>query len=344
MQSTSGPDQPPVKRSLKKGPGLLISISIVSMLCFLCIVAWVNWPKARLAPEPLNPELKSLISRIPGKSDALIYVGMKDIRRSPFWQHVMPDSMKKAPFVSMGARLDSLTKIRGIVMSEDIDTLFLSFRRTGFRKNNFLGLASGDFAEKIPESFLKEKSVETGSAAGKACYSLDSNFWICPLGPKKIAVASSREMIEEFLEPSGNFFRRDSLSASLIDKAVYKSHLWFALPSAEWTDGALQSLTSANRDMKGVGNLNRIRHLALSAKFSDGIKAETEWVYKTRRAAFFASTFLWGATKLSGLSESRTSRQTRELLDRVKIQQNLESVIIRTELPEAIFRKTGSAP
>ena len=344
MQPTPGPDQSPVKRSLKRGPGLLISISVISMFCFLAVVAWVNWEKPRIQPEPLNPGLKNLISRIPGKSDALIYIGMKDIRESPFWKTVMPDSMKKMPIISMGGKLDSLTKSRNIVMSEDIDTLLISFRQEGFRKNDFIGLATGSFAEKIPEPFLRENSAESALAAGKNYYRLDRNFWLCSLGPKKVAVASSRTILENFLAPSGSFFDRDSLSSALIDKAVYKSHLWFALPSAKWTNGALQSLTSANRDMTGVGNLNRIRHLALSAKFNDGIEAETEWVYKTRRAAFFASTFLWGAAKLSGLSESRTSRQTRELLDRVKIQQNLESVIIRTKLPEELFRKTGARP
>jgi hypothetical protein len=342
MQSNAGPEETAQKRSLKKGPGLLISISIVSMLLFLGVVLWVNWAKPRIEPEPLNRDIGSLVNRIPGKSDALIYLGMKDIRSSSFWRKVMPDSMKKAPIIRMGGKIDSLMNSRGIVMSEDLDTLLLSFRRAGFKKNDFIAVASGNVSGKLPESFLKLNSQESAPTEGRNCYALDRNFWVCPLGPRRIAVASSREMLEGFLKPSGSFFQRDSLSAVLIDKAVYKSHLWFALPSPEWTNSALQSLTSANSDMKGVGNLNRILHLALSAKFNDGIEAETEWVYRTRRAAFFASTFLWGAARLSGLSESRTSHQTRELLDRVSIQQNLESVIIHTDLPESIFRKTGN--
>ncbi len=342
MQSPSGPEETPQKRSLKKGPGLLISISLISMLLFLCVVLWVNWSKPRIEPEPLSRDVRSLVERIPGKSDALIYLGMKDIRNSSFWRKVMPDSMKKAPIVRMGGKIDSLMNSRGIVMTEDVDTLLLSFRRAGFKKNDFIAVASGSFSGKIPESYLKLQSVESAQAEGRNCYALDRNFWVCPLGPRKVAIASSRQMLQGFLKPSGSFLERDSLSAALLDKAVYKSHLWFALPSAEWTNSALQSLTSANSDMKGVGNLNRILHLALSAKFRDGIEAETEWVYRTRRAAFFASTFLWGAARLSGLSESRTNRQTRELLDRVRIQQNLESVIIHTDLPESIFKKTGS--
>jgi len=342
MQSTSGPEETLQKRSLKKGPGLLISISLISMLLFLCVVLWVNWPKPRVEPEPLSRDVRSLVERIPGKSDALIYLGMKDIRNSSFWRKVMPDSMKKAPIVRMGGKIDSLMNSRGIVMTEDVDTLLLSFRRAGFKKNDFIAVASGSFSDKIPESYLKLQSVESAPEEGRNCYALDRNFWVCPLGPRRVAIASSRQMLQGFLNPSGSFLERDSLSAALLDKAVYKSHLWFALPSAEWTNSALQSLTSANSDMKGVGNLNRILHLALSAKFGDGIEAETEWVYRTRRAAFFASTFLWGAARLSGLSESRTNRQSRELLDRVRIQQNLESVIIHTDLPESIFKKTGS--
>jgi len=334
----------PAKRSLKKGPGLLISISLISMICFLGIVIWVNWEKPRMQSETLSAELASLIDRMPGKSDALIYIGMKEIRNSAFWQEIMPDSLKQAPIISMGKTLDSLGRSRNIVMSEDIDTLFISFRQSGFKQNDFIGVVSGRLTEKLPEAFLKAGSIETISAGNRILYRIDEHFWLSPFGPERIAVASSGEMLAGFLEPSGSFFERDSLSTALIGKAVYKSQLWFTLPSAEWTSGALRSLTSANSDMNAVGNLSRIRHLTLSARFDEGIDAQSEWVYKTRRAAFFASTFLWGAVKLSGLSESGTTPQTRELLDRVDIRQNLESVIITADFPEQIFRKTAHQP
>ncbi len=125
----------------------------------------------------------------------------------------------------------------------------------------------------------------------------------------------------------------------MMQKAVYKSHLWFALPSAAWTSSALESLTSQNSDVNSLGNLNRIQHLALSVRFNEGIEAESEWVYGTRRAAWFASTFLWGALKLSGLSEERSTPEIRNLLERIRIQQNLESVIIHTKLPLEIFTR-----
>ena len=145
-------------------------------------------------------------------------------------------------------------------------------------------------------------------------------------------------MLEGFLLPTGSFYQRDSLTAQLINKTVYKSHLWFALPSAAWTTGALQSLTSANRDMKSLGNLNRIKNLALSVKFNDGIKAQSEWVYNSPKAAWFASTFLWGAVRLSELSGTRTSEPARQLLKKIGIQQNLESVIIHADIPIEFFQ------
>ena len=153
-----------------------------------------------------------------------------------------------------------------------------------------------------------------------------------------MVLSNNKKLLEEFLVPTGSFLKRDSLTASLIDKAVYKSHLWFALPSAAWTSGALQSLTSTNQGVKTVGNLNRIQNLALSVTFNDGIEGHTEWVYKTNQAAYFASTFLWGTIKLSELTGTKTSQETKELLDRIQIQQNLNSIIIHTKLPLSLFQ------
>lgn len=338
MERNAGPEATPEKRSLKKGAGLLISISVISMLCFLAVVLWINWPKARLQPEPLSPELKTVIDHIPGKSDALIYIGLKDIRQSRLWLEIIPDSLKKAPLFQPKGRLDTLMKAANINPAIDLDTLLVSFKRHGYKQQDFLGIAWGPFSAKLPESFLKANSRSTEMIGGRQCYALDSTLWLCSLSPRRIALANSRKMLEEFLVPAGSFYQRDSLSTVLIDKAVYKSHLWFALPSAAWTAGALQSLTSANRDMKTLGNLNRIQNLALSVKFNNGIEAHSEWVYKTRRAAYFASTFLWGAVRLSELSGTRTSEETKQLLKKIEIRQNLESVIIHTDLPIELFQ------
>ena len=328
----------PEKRSLKKGAGLLLSISVISTVCFLLVVLWINWPKPRLQPEPLSPELVSIIDRIPGKSDALIYIGLKDIRESRLWKEIIPDSLKKAPLFKPQGRLDTLMRAANINPSLDIDTLLVSFKRHGYKEQNYLGVVWGPFSKKLPESFLRTNSKSTENIGGHQCYALDSTLWLCSLGPRQIAVANNRKMLAEFLVPTGSFYQRDSLSASLINKAVYKSHLWFALPSAAWTVGALQSLTSTNQGIKTLGNLNRIQNLALSVKFNNGIEGQSEWVYPTSQAAYFASTFLWGAVKLSEISGTRTNQQTRQLLKKIEIQQNLESVIIHTDLPIEFFQ------
>ncbi|NTV67083.1 MAG: hypothetical protein HGB06_05260, partial [Chlorobaculum sp.] len=159
----------------------------------------------------------------------------------------------------------------------------------------------------------------------------------------RLAIASSSDNLEKFFRPSGHLFERDSTTASLIRKTPYKSHAWFAFASPQWTAGALQSLTSKNSDVKSVGNLNRLQQITMSVKFGDGgLKGQSEWVYKDRQAAFFASTFLWGAIELSSISGSRTSESARELLKHLKVNQNLESVIVTADLPETLFRKSDN--
>jgi len=324
--------------SLRKGSGLLMMISVIGFVFFLAVVAWINWPKTRIAPEPLSAEQHSLIDRIPGNSDAIIYLGMKEIRKSRFWQEVLPDSLKTIPLFQPPGKLNLLLKAASVNPSTDIDALLMSFRRQGYRDQNFLAVASGPLAAKISDRLLNRTGTAT-TLKGHTCYRLDSALWLSRSAPDEIAIAGSQAMLEGFLAPTGSFFQRDSLAVAMMQKAVYKSHLWFALPSAAWTSSALESLTSQNSDVNTLGNLNRIQNLALSVRFNEGIEAESEWVYGTRRAAWFASTFLWGALKLSGLSEERSSPEIRNLLERIRIQQNLESVIIHTKLPLEIFTR-----
>jgi len=339
-QESDGAAPIPEKRSWRKGAGVLLSLSALVSIGFALTALWVNWSKPRLKSEPLTPELHAMIDRIPGTSDALIYIGLKDIRASRLWKEVIPDSLKQAPLFKPEGRLKVMLQTSKINPSLDIDTLLVSFKRHGYKEQNFLGIASGAFSEKIPASVLKTMSTNTEMIGGRQCYALDSTLWLCPLGGRQVALSNNKKMLQEFLVPTGSFFKRDSLSVALIDKALYKSHLWFALPSAAWTSGALHSLTSTNQGLKTMGNLNRIQNLALSVNFKDGIAGQSEWGYKSNQAAYFASTFLWGAIKLSGLNNTRTTEQSKELLNRIQIQQNLKSVIIHTELPIELFKVT----
>ncbi len=240
--------------SLKKGSGLLMSISVIGFLFFLSVVLWINWSKPRITPEPLSQKQHSLINRIPGKSDAIIYLGMKKIRSTRFWQDVLPDSLKTIPLIQPQGKLNLLLKTASINPAADIDDLIISFRRQGYRNQTFLAVASGPLATKISDRLLKSTGTAT-TLKGHACYRLDSTLWLTRSAPGEIAIAGDRKMLEGFLAPTGSFFQRDSLAVAMMKKAVYKSHLWFALPSAAWTSSALESLTSQNSDVNTLGNL-----------------------------------------------------------------------------------------
>lgn len=323
----------------KKGPRVMLTLFLVGLLGFLSALVWVNWPKPRLKPEPLSPELTSIIQNMPGTSDAMVYVGMKDIRASRFWNEALPDSIKNARPFSAGKRVDELMKARGIDFTRDLDTLLISFQRSGRKQQNYIGMVWGDFSSKAPVQALEAASLKTADIAGHRAYALDSTLWVSPIGPRKMAIASSSDMLEGFFRPAGRMLERDSVSAALIDKAVYKSHLWFTLSSPQWTAGALQSLTAKNRDVKSVGNLNNLQQLAMSVRFDDGLKGESEWVYRDRKTAFFASSFLWGTITLTSNPGTRTSDAARNFLKQVKVKQNLESVIITADLPLTAFKK-----
>jgi hypothetical protein len=334
------PDNPGLQAPKKKGPKVLATVFVIGMTGFIAALIWVNWSKPRLKPEPLSPELSSIIQNMPGTSDAMVYVGLKDIRQSRFWNEALPDSLKNTVPFSTGKRVDDLMKQRGINLTRDLDTLLISFQRSGRKQQNFIGVAWGELASKVPAPALEAASMKTADIGGRRAYALDSTLWVSPMGPRSLAVASSPEMLQGFFHPSGHLLERDSVTTSMLGKAAYKSHLWFILSSPQWTAGALQSLTSKNGDVKSVGNVGSLQRLALSVKFDDGLRGESEWVYNDRRAAFFASTFLWGTIELTSTPGTRTSDAVKNLLKHFKVHQNLESVIITANLPLSAFRKT----
>lgn len=338
----SMPATPGLQVPKKKGPKVMATLFVLGLVVVLTGYHWINWKKPRLAPEALSPELTAIIQNMPGTSDAMIYVGMKDIRESKFWKEAVPDSIRNSPLLSLGKRTDSLMKTGGIDLNSDLDTLLVSFQRSGRKQQNYIGMACGPVARKASAPFLKSASLQTAEVAGRQAYQLDSTLWVSPMSANRLAIASSSDNLEKFFKPSGRLFERDSTTASLIGKTPYKSHVWFALASPQWTAGALQSLTSKNSEVKSVGNLNRLQQITMSVKFDDsGLKGQSEWVYKDRQAAFFASTFLWGAIELSSISGSRTSEASKELLRHLKVSQNLESVIVTADLPQTIFKKSG---
>ena len=279
-----------------------------------------------------------VINRLPGTSDALIYAGLKDIRSSRFWQEVIPDSLKEMNWLRTEPGISAVLRETGIDPVRDMDTLIVAFQHQNAKKQKYLGVVRGSLGSKLSSGYLKNKSVHTGTSGGETWYALGDSLWIARPAEREVILANSRPLLEGYLEPATEFLERDSTTAALIDKATFKSHFWFTLSSTYWTLGALQSLTSGNKDMKSLGNINRIRQLALSLKFRDGIEGQTEWIYENRRSAYFASTFLWAAVKLSSAAGTRTTEPVKELLKQLEVMQNLESVIVSTDLPLEFFK------
>lgn len=328
----------PGDKKAKKKPSLLLIVLILGTIGLVAQLLWVNWPKPVTEPEPLSSELASVIDRLPGTSDALIYAGLKDIRQSAFWQEVIPDTLKKMSWLQSDEALGQIIDETGFIPARDLDTLLLAFQQQNTKKQKYLGILWGAFDETVTTNYLQKKSIETRKYGNEKCYALSDTLWVCRPGNRQILLANSPQLLRGFLEPEKNFLVRDSTTAALIDKAIYKSHFWFTLSSTNWTLGALQSLTSGNKDVKTLGNLNRIRQLALSLKFNDGVEGQTEWIYRNRTSAYFASTFLWGAIKLSSSSGTRTTEPTKALLKELDVMQNLESVIVKTDLPLSFFK------
>jgi len=343
MESSSEQTGRPAEgRKPKKKPSLLLITVILGTIGLVAQLVWVNWKKPVPAAEPLPPEVAAVIDRLPGTSDALIYAGLKDIRESLFWQEVIPDSLRNMDWLRSEPALASVLEETGLDPASDLDTLILAYQHQNSRKQKYLGILRGSFRDKLTRQYLEKKSLATGSFGGETWYALPDSLWISRPRDREVILANTPQLLQGYLEPEGNFLERDSTTAALIGKATYKSHFWFTLSSTYWTLGALQSLTSGNKDMKSLGNINRIRQLALSLKFDDGVLGQTEWIYENRRSAYFASTFLWAAVKLSSASGTRTSEPVKELLKKLEVMQNLQSVIVRTDLPIGFFRPDSS--
>ncbi len=332
------PEQETGDKKKKKKPSLLLITVILGTIGLVAQLLWVNWPKPVTAPETLNSELASVIDRLPGTSDALFYAGLKDIRKSLFWQEVMPDSLKEMNWIRSDQALREIIDETGFVPARDLDTLLVAFQQQNTKKQKYLGILWGAFGGKLTTDYLRRKSTETRQYGNENCYALSDTLWVCKPGKRQVLLANSPQLLKGYLEPEKNFLVRDSTTAALIDKAIYKSHIWLTLSSTKWTLGGLQSLTSGNKDVKSLGNLNRIRQLALSLKLDDGIEGQTEWIYPNRTSAYFASTFLWAAIKLSSSSGTRTTEPAKELLKELDVMQNLESVIVKTDLPLSFFK------
>ncbi|ARM30404.1 hypothetical protein [Prosthecochloris sp. HL-130-GSB] len=334
------PDTTTKAKTGRKKPSLLAITVILGTIGLVTQLLWVNWPKSRTEPEPLSTNIQDVIDRLPGTADALIYAGVKDIRESKFWNEVIPDSVKAANWLQFDTTLTRISRQTGFIPSRDIDTLLVEFQQRNARKQDFLGIVWGNFPEGLDIDALEHQAVQTISVEGRRLAALREDLWICRPSGRMTLIGSSADIIGRYLAPHSSFLERDTTTTALLEKTAHKSHFWFTLSSPYWTIGALQSLTSANKDLQTLGNINRIRHLTLSLKLDENVEGTSEWIYENRRSAYFASTFLWSAIKLSSTPGTRTPQETKDLLNSIHVMQNLESVIVTADIPAELFRKT----
>jgi len=343
MQTESRNHDPKTtQKQPRKKPSLLLITLILGSIGLILQMLWVNWPKERQEPEPLSQGLHDVIDRLPGTSDALIYVGLADIRATPFWNEVVPDSVKSAETLPFPSPLNAVMTENGFRPVRDIDSLLVDFQHQNSIKQQFLAVIWGRFPDGLQPGHLTREGYRSETIAGRQCTALQDDLWLCVPANGMALLSSSPALIERHLNATPGFFDRDSTTTALIDRAVHKSQVWFTLSSTNWTSGALQSLMSQNSELASLGNLRNIRQLVLSLDFNEGITGESEWIYDDRQAAYFASTFLWGAIKLSSATGTRTAEPVKELLRKIEVMQNLESVIIKAELPQELF--TGNPP
>jgi len=319
----------------------VIFVSLISLF-FLTIAVWINWPKERPETEALAPAVKQKISRLPAGINVLIYLGMKDVRGSAFWQKIIPDSIKSGQMFADTSALGRFSTATHFNFLNDADTMIYAAQSNAASSDKFISIISGNFQSDSVKAYLELTSSNARVHEQSLIYRTDPRLWVSLTGPNELVLASSADMIEGYLSPQNDFFETDSLITALLERTEYKSHLWMTLGQAGWATGAMMGLTATNKGLKSMGNLRRIKQLVLSLKFADGITAQTEWIYESRTSAFFASGLLWLALRVSGSEGTRLKESEKALLKQIDMQQNLESIIIHGDFSNAVisaFRK-----
>ncbi|MBC8045031.1 MAG: hypothetical protein IAF08_16450 [Rhizobacter sp.] len=325
-----------VKKKSKAGPLIVVTVIIAF---FGVIAIWATWPKTREASEPLTPYLKSKLARFPKGTNVLLYLGMKDIRTTGFWRDIIPDSTKQTPlFASDTSALGRFTRETGFNFLTDSDTLIYS-AVSGGMKDEFFSSITGKWDTAQVSLFLKRRSDNARDLGGKTIYRTDPQLWLCLVSPAELIIASRADLIENYVQPTSDFFAADSVMLPLIEKARYKSHLWLALGSPQWAIGALQGLTSSNTELRTAGNVNRIKRLALSVKIAEGLDGQTEWIYDTSSSAFFAGGIVWATTAISENFSARLSPARKKLAGAVRIVQNQNALILNASLPKELIKE-----
>lgn len=327
----------------KKNRMAALVLLTLSLVFFGGLALWINWPKDRPESEPLPPQVRAKIARLPQGVNVLIYFGLKDVRATGFWNSFIPDSVKNSPVFADTTALGKFSKATNFNFTKDTDTVIYAAISHAMPNDRFISIVDGRFNRDSVLAYLNANSDNQRQSGNTLIFRTDPRLWVSVISPNEIVMASNADMIESYLAPEKDFFKADTVLTKLLDRTQYKSHFWMALGEPGWAAGAMQGITSSNQGLHTMGNLRRVRELVLSVKLTDGLKGQTEWIYESKSAAFFASGLLWITLRVSGSSGTRLADTQKELLNQIAIQQNLESIILHTDLSKEFierFRQT----
>jgi hypothetical protein len=324
-----------------RGIGALIFVIIISGL-FGYAALLANWPRERPEAEPLPPTVRKRLSGLPLNANVVAYLGLKEIRQSEFWQNFVPDSLKEKLLADTSSPIGRFASMMQISFAQDIDTaIYTEVNRYG-EVNVSLAILIGRFNSARLKQ-LAARALDSIRAGNYLGYQLEPTLWWAKVSENELVLSSHADALANYLQPKADFWATDSTITPLIERAQYKSHFWLALGSARWAFDAMRGLTSGNRDMQGMGNIRNIRQLVLSLKLTDGIEGQSEWIYDSRAAAFFAGGLIGITLWVTKNFSQRQSESIKKLVGTINFKQNLEALMFHAVLPKTLLEELRQA-
>ncbi len=324
-----------------RGIGALIFVIIISGL-FGYAALLANWPRERPEVEPLPPTVRKRLSGLPLNANVVAYLGLKEIRQSEFWQNFVPDSLKEKLLADTSSPIGRFASMMQISFAQDIDTaIYTEVNRYG-EVNVSLAILIGRFNSARLKQ-LAARALDSIRAGNYLGYQLEPTLWWAKVSENELVLSSHADALANYLQPKADFWATDSTITPLIERAQYKSHFWLALGSARWAFDAMRGLTSGNRDMQGMGNIRNIRQLVLSLKLTDGIEGQSEWIYDSRAAAFFAGGLIGITLWVTKNFSQRQSESIKKLVGTIDFKQNLEALMFHAVLPKTLLEELRQA-
>jgi hypothetical protein len=306
----------------------------------LILGAWVFYiavaEKPRPPVEPLSASVASTLSRLPAGTNVLLYVGMTDVRASGFWRDVVPDSIKAFNFASDTSALARFEREAGFNFTRDTDTAYYAI----IDQDKFLSVIFGRLeTARVREHLENTADTSVSVNGGYNLFRVSPTLWACVTSSgNELVMGSSANLIESYLHPKSDFLKTDTLLVPLLAKTRFKSHLWLNVASPAWAMGALRGLTTTNKDLNESGSISKVAQMSISVQLTDGVKAQTEWIYRKIPNAFFSAGLIrftiWVAKNFS----SRVGTSEKALLNSIDVMSDRQSIVITADVSKDVLQ------